>query len=279
VNGYWDYPFANRGLAFAPVWFNRPLWSRPGWFYRPWYALNTSDLFFSLFVGPHRHHYFFGDYFGANYARQGFWPWYSWGRNFHDPFFEHQRWEHRGDRNWYANLRNDYWGRRNGDVARPPHTVGFRDFNGIRPAGNAAHLVTPLNRLPAGQAGLNRVSPAQQRQFQPANQRFQATSQQRNQTELRTARPVTSGAARQSFYSAPKINSGGVACNAGQFRELSSVHQTAPRGFQAPAAHHAAPAYRGSSHAMPSHARSAPSFHSGASFHGGGGGGSHGHKH
>jgi hypothetical protein len=35
VNGYWDYPLANRGLLFAPVIFTQPLWTTPGWFFRP----------------------------------------------------------------------------------------------------------------------------------------------------------------------------------------------------------------------------------------------------
>jgi len=40
-SGYWDYDPFNRGLLFAPVWFDRPLWQTAGWYYRPFYALDT----------------------------------------------------------------------------------------------------------------------------------------------------------------------------------------------------------------------------------------------
>src|SRR5262249_5997281 len=74
VSGYWDYPLADRGLLFAPVYFSRPLWLTPGWCYRPWWAIGFDGLFASLFICPHQHHFFFGDFYDPFYARAGFWP-------------------------------------------------------------------------------------------------------------------------------------------------------------------------------------------------------------
>ena len=89
ASGYWDYPLADRGLLFAPAYFNRPLWQTPGWFYRPSFVIGFDGLFGSLFIGRHHHHFFFGDYYDPFYARAGFWPWYSYGRHYHDPLFSY----------------------------------------------------------------------------------------------------------------------------------------------------------------------------------------------
>jgi hypothetical protein len=263
VPGYWDYPLANRGLLFAPVYFNRPLWLNSGWAYRPWWTVDAGGLFLSsLFIGPHHHHYYFGDYFAPNYARAGFWPWYAWGRNYHDPLFNYYRWSNRGDGRWYAGLRNDYWGRRNGELARPERSAVLR-------SANAARLVTPLNQRGA----VTRLSGSQLRQQQNAIQHYQNLSTQRNRNEVNGKRPAPAGAIRQSGFSGLTINNGvRAAGNAPRFREQPVVHQNA--SHYSPAYRSSPPAYRGSSHAMP--ARS----HSSASFNGGGhGGGGHGGGH
>ena len=80
------------------------------------------------------------------------------------------------------------------------------------------------------------------------------------------------GSSQKSFWSGVSVE--GV-------RHCAAVGKS-PESVQSPVMHHSAPAYRGSSHAMPS--RSAPPSH-GASFHGGSnhgggghGGGNHGHS-
>lgn len=72
-NGYWDYPFNRRGLLFAPVAFGGG-WG-PGWSYRPWYVVN--NLLNGLFWRAGQPFYHYGSYFGPNYARQGFRPWFN----------------------------------------------------------------------------------------------------------------------------------------------------------------------------------------------------------
>jgi hypothetical protein len=123
VNGYWDYPLEDRGLPFAPVVFNQPLWDNPDWVYQPSYCLNYSSLLPSLFVQPNYCHYFFGDYYGPSYSRFGFSPWFVYGRRFHDPLFSYYHWRHRGDPGWYRGLRNTFMGRLHGTLPRPPRTL------------------------------------------------------------------------------------------------------------------------------------------------------------
>jgi hypothetical protein len=67
-SGYWDYPWWNRGLLFAPCWFHRPIFLNTGFFFHPFFAINTPFLSTFFFL-PHHHHFFFG--------------------NFGDPFFHH----------------------------------------------------------------------------------------------------------------------------------------------------------------------------------------------
>ena len=75
VDGYSDYPLADRGLLFAPVSFTQPLWTNPDWSYTPNYCVDVPGLLSSFWVRPSYGHYYFGDYYGAGYARQGFSPW------------------------------------------------------------------------------------------------------------------------------------------------------------------------------------------------------------
>src|SRR5205814_6457884 len=79
VDGYWDYPLEDRGLLFAPVAFNRPLWLDPAWCYRPRFVVSIGAVLDSLFLRPGSCHYYFGDFYGPAYARLGFRPWHSYG--------------------------------------------------------------------------------------------------------------------------------------------------------------------------------------------------------
>jgi hypothetical protein len=125
VEGYWDHPLHVRGLLFAPVRLAQALWLRPGWVYEPQYVVQPDFLIGALFVGPARHHYFFGDYFEARYARRGFVPWvdYRIGKGSYDQNLAYYRHTFARDPAWEANLRALYVARRSGDVPRPPVTL------------------------------------------------------------------------------------------------------------------------------------------------------------
>jgi hypothetical protein len=188
VNGYWDYPLANRGIVFAPVYFDRPLWQTSGWFYRPRFALDlaTEGIFASLFVRPGYGHYYFGDYYDARYLNAGFWPWYSYGYHRYDPFFAYHSWTNRSDPNWVTGLRSSYMDRRNGVQPRPPQT--YSASRAGAPAGRSAQpqLIAPLSQLAARQP-MTKLSPAQITEHRATAQRFQEASSQRVQKESAAA--------------------------------------------------------------------------------------------
>src|SRR5262245_39672014 len=90
--GYWDYRLAYRGQMFAPVYFNNPVYVQPGWVYRPWCVIPTTNLFVHLWLRPQWGCYYFGNYYGTQFASLGFTPWVNLTivnrqRYVYDPFF------------------------------------------------------------------------------------------------------------------------------------------------------------------------------------------------
>src|SRR5205823_1800521 len=116
VNGYWDYPLDQRGLLFAPALINRTAFLAARQPFVPFYAVNPDFLLGSLFVRAAAQHYYFGDYFAPQYARQGFvaWPEYQPVRGAFDPNYAYYRRLHAADRNWETAVRALYTARRSG---------------------------------------------------------------------------------------------------------------------------------------------------------------------
>ena len=87
VSGYWDYPFAQRGLLYAPVFWRA---GYGGWYvraqYRPRSIVNTGLLIASLLVHGHHNHYYYGYGMGPT-------PRWLYGRG---PA-GHNRWGYYGD--------------------------------------------------------------------------------------------------------------------------------------------------------------------------------------
>ena len=56
----------------------------------------TDLLLLHLWVRPSHHHYYFGDYYHADFVRAGFSPWYDVHAHHHgyDPMLAHYRWDH-----------------------------------------------------------------------------------------------------------------------------------------------------------------------------------------
>ena len=96
-SGYWDYEFQNRGTCFAPVQFTQPVYLANNYSYRPSYALNLNvDFLTHLFVRPRCGHYFYGDWYAANYNNVQYRPWVSYSSHFrnYDPllaYYGHRR--------------------------------------------------------------------------------------------------------------------------------------------------------------------------------------------
>ena len=126
VNGYWDYDLDHRGLAFAPLAISPAVYQRPGFVYTPSVVIDPGILSFYLFARPAYCQYYFGDYFGAEYDRLGFYPWYGVNRvggYRYDPLFTYDRWYYGGrDPHWIENLEHWHTYYRDHPEARPPHT-------------------------------------------------------------------------------------------------------------------------------------------------------------
>lgn len=90
VAGYWDYRVGTRGQLFAPVYFRRNNWYATH-YYSPWCAIESTPLLVHFWIRPRYSHYYFGDYYGPNYATMGLSPWSRWQSrpgNF-DPLLTH----------------------------------------------------------------------------------------------------------------------------------------------------------------------------------------------
>jgi hypothetical protein len=200
VDGYWDYPLEDRGLLFAPVIFNRPLWRTPGWYYTPDYCLYGANLFDCLFFRTDYCCYFFGDYFGPTYGRLGFRPWFSGG--WRDPLFGYYRWFHHRDGNWERNLRRDFAARTRGDLERPPRTLA--DQITFR-SGSANHLRTiqRLNEVRDSHVRLTTVSRTQLDAQRQSIDRFREVSRSR-QTVESSGRTGTGGRPTLSLDHVPR---------------------------------------------------------------------------
>ena len=125
VDGYWDRALERRGVLFAPLFVPRLVYMRPHYVHSPSITIQVGFLTTALFCTTHSHHYYFGDYYGPEYSRRGFRPWFRVDprHRHYDPIFAHQRWEHgRTDRNWERRVREDYNFRRQHVEARPSRT-------------------------------------------------------------------------------------------------------------------------------------------------------------
>jgi hypothetical protein len=124
VDGYWDYNIARRGVLFAPVYFNAGVYGRPGFSYTPSAAINLSVFANHLFMRPQYQHYYFGDYYAANYRGAGYYPGFSinTGRFGYDPIYARNRWQNRQDTGWDRRVEADFQNRRDHEDLRPPRT-------------------------------------------------------------------------------------------------------------------------------------------------------------
>jgi len=125
VDGYWDRALERRGVLFAPLYVPRLVYIRPHYVHSPSIVIQVGFLTTALFCTTDSHHYYFGDYYGPEYSRRGFRPWFRMHQRHrdYDPIYAHQRWERgRTDRNWERRVREDYDFRRQHVEARPSRT-------------------------------------------------------------------------------------------------------------------------------------------------------------
>src|SRR6478672_8288199 len=152
VDGYYDYSVPRRGVVFAPVYFDGGLRTQQGFSYSPSAVINPGVFASHLFLRPGYGHYYFGDYYGSNYANAGFSPWFTYqsSRRGYDPIYANQRWQHRQDRDWERRTELDFHKFHDNADTRPPHTWAAQKALEATAAGrghNHSSVTTSLDDL------------------------------------------------------------------------------------------------------------------------------------
>ena len=212
VDGYWDYSLGRRGVLFAPVYFPGGMYSRRGFSYSPAIVINPAVFADNLFLRPRYQHYYFGDYYAANYQAAGIYPSYSYnsGRYGYDPIYAHERWQHRRDGQWEQRVAADFQNRRDHIDARPPRTWAAQSALGAgaaRSGGRGIMMAAPLNSLVQSKDSPLRfqpVDPAQRQKLRQQSQSMQQYREQRQKLETgvatrpgeQPARPLSPGIAK-----------------------------------------------------------------------------------
>lgn len=193
VEGYWDYSVARRGVLFAPVYFTASTYTRPGYSYSPGTVIDLGALVDNLFFRPRYQHYYFGDYYAANYHNAGYFPSYSVNssRYGYDPIFAHERWRHRQDDAWEQRVVATYQNRRDHIEARPPRTWANQNVSGSGLEAAARNLVgASLDQASRSRTGAWRFQSLDQAERQRLSQHgheVQRFRDQRQQWETQAA--------------------------------------------------------------------------------------------
>jgi len=74
--GFWDYNPISRGVLFSPVYF--PNYTYPQ--FVPQNVISVGPMLISLFVRPQYGHYYYGNYYGSDFAQSGIVPWLGVGQ-------------------------------------------------------------------------------------------------------------------------------------------------------------------------------------------------------
>ena len=133
VAGYWDYPVAQRGLLFAPVYVSPVVIAQPAFVYRPAVVIESTVIVDHLFCRPSVSHYYFGDYYAPAYRTSGFFFGLSFNstRFGYDPIFAHQRVvQTRIDVGWSRRVQSGYAFRVSHVEARPAWTLAAQRSRG-----------------------------------------------------------------------------------------------------------------------------------------------------
>jgi hypothetical protein len=198
VDGYYDYSVARRGLVFAPVYFNSGMYRQAGFSYSPAMAISPAIFGSHLFLRPGYGHYYYGDFYGSNYATAGYSPWFSFNssRYGYDPFYAQQQWLHRQDRGWNQNLQANFQQLRANENLRPPRTWADQNLR-LASAGNVNSqnltIATSLDALAKSKdhsLRLQSVDQAERQQFAKHGQAVVQHREQRQKLELQPTNPL-----------------------------------------------------------------------------------------
>ena len=204
VDGYWDYSIGRRGVLFAPVYFDAGVYAQPGFSYSPATVIDLGVFASDLFLRPQYQHYYFGDYYAANYQAEGIYPSYSYnsGRYGYDPIYAHERWQHRQDGQWEHRVAADFQNRRDHEDARPPRTWADQralGAGGVR-SGERGPVAAPFSQFtksPNSPLRFQPVDPAERQRLGQHGQEVQRFRDQRQKLEATTTAPSAEQPARR----------------------------------------------------------------------------------
>ena len=195
IDGYWDYPVGRRGVLFAPVYFPADTVSQRGFSYTPTTVIDLSVFATHLFMRPRYQHYYFGDYYAADYRDAGFLPWFSinTGRSGYDPIFAHDRWRHRQDREWERRQQAEFLNRRDREDLRPPHVwaghaaTRTREMRGKERSSIFAETLDDFRTRANSSLRFQPVNQSERRRFIDHAQKLQRFREERQRLELHAA--------------------------------------------------------------------------------------------
>jgi hypothetical protein len=193
VEGYWDYPVVHRGVLFAPVYFEQPVYVRRGYYYSPRIVINLNLFSEHSFVRPRYHHYYYGDYYAPAYVNRGFYFSFTYQSSHrgYDPIHAHRRWEHRQDRDWERRVQATYQNRRDHEDTRPPRTWAAQQ--NIQPAterDTSRVVAMPFQQVSREKDGPVRFQPVATQEKQQIIQREKEVQQFREQRRTLEVPPV-----------------------------------------------------------------------------------------
>ncbi|MEY3895671.1 MAG: hypothetical protein RLZZ214_1190, partial [Verrucomicrobiota bacterium] len=201
IDGYWDHDVASRGVVFAPVRFQREYYERPNFSYTPLMVISLNVFANHLFVRPNYGHYYFGDYYEPKYRNEGYYSSISYrtGRNGYDPIYAQSRWQHRDDRDWEQNRRENFDYYRDNRDARPPQTWAAMQSRPTERRGGQRdnyQLAAPLNQYVSSPKSGQRfaaVTPENRSRIVEQRKQVREFSKERQQLENRPNPQATPG--------------------------------------------------------------------------------------
>jgi hypothetical protein len=149
-------------------------------------AISPAVFGSHLFLRPSYGHYYYGDYYGSNYATAGFSPGFSFnsGRQGYDPFYAQEQFVHRQDAGWNQNLQANFQNLRANENLRPPRTgadQNARLASASNVNGQNVAIATSLDELAKSKDNSLRFQAVDQAERQQLAQHSQAVAQHREQ--------------------------------------------------------------------------------------------------
>jgi hypothetical protein len=214
--GYWDRLFDCRGVVFAPVYYNRPIYNDFDYYYTPTCVINTNfDLLPHLFIRRNCRSYYFGDWYDNRYVGGGgFCAWSQIGVNVgfgrcYDPFFVY--YSHSSVR--YNNVGVVGWARNRYDYCfqnaayRPPalfnvniNIINQKTVINGQPAPQPVVIADTLERRVKttarkadGREAFRQLAEDERRDFQKRTEPIQTIARERKASERRAERELANG--------------------------------------------------------------------------------------